>query len=257
MQTSFLSQSVNVAARECEDASSLLDRAGSVDTHGKGKILVREGMLTPALFRLESGWAYRYVTTHDGARQILAILLPGDFCNLDVLSISRSNYSVELLTDAKISSFLRSDVIHLFDNQPTLVSAHRRMMAIEYSTLGRWALCLGRRSARERLAHFLCEIAFRVGASNPTGESAFNVPLTQEQKGDILGLTSVHVNRVLQRLKSDGLIKRTGRLISIPDFAALATVGDFQSDYLHVEGMRPTGDIPLTVGQVEGDRDDD
>ena len=102
--------------------------------------------------------------------------------------------------------------------------------------MSRSAVCLGRQSARSHLAHLLCELDVRLSGTARAEVAAFDLPLTQEQLADVLGLTSVHVNRTIQQLRAEGLIVSTGRTIRIPDIARLRGVGEFDPSYLHVDG---------------------
>jgi len=103
-------------------------------------------------------------------------------------------------------------------------------------------LNIGRRDARTRIAHLLCEFALRLELADLGKQTAYELPITQEQLADAVALTSVHVNRTLMKLEQDGLITRTKRVISIVDWKALVKVADFEARYLHLE--RPTVLVP-------------
>jgi CRP-like cAMP-binding protein len=122
----------------------------------------------------------------------------------------------------------------LVSERPAIMRAVLLDMLVEASILREWVTNIGRRSARSRLAHLLCEFACRLTAQGFTGD-AHELPMTQEQIGDALGLTSVHVNRSIKALEADGLISRARRHISFPDIAKLRDVGDFSSLYLHLD----------------------
>ena len=98
--------------------------------------------------------------------------------------------------------------------------------------LSQWALCIGRHSARQRLAHLLCELSARLDPEDGN-ESSFALPVTQEQLADALGLTSVHVNRTMQQLRTEGLIVTASRVVTIPDVSQLRKAGEFDPAYLH------------------------
>ena len=102
---------------------------------------------------------------------------------------------------------------------------------VENAIFSQRMVCLGRQSAKQRLAHFLCEISVRLGGME--GEAKFELPLTQEQIADVLGLTAVHVNRTIQLLRTENLIEAERRTVSIIDMAALRCIGDFDPVYLH------------------------
>ena len=134
--------------------------------------------------------------------------------------------------------FGHDQLMALFDIQRGVRDAIYRMMAIENSIATQWTVCLGRRSARERLAHLLCEFSVRFKKSTLGDEMAYELPMTQEQLGDALGLTPVHVNRVLKSLETDGLIVRKKRKVSVTDWPRLRDAAEFNERYLHLDQIR-------------------
>jgi CRP-like cAMP-binding protein len=109
---------------------------------------------------------------------------------------------------------------------------------VESSIHREWLLNVGRRNARSRLAHLLCEFSVRLKQSTPGDAMAYELPMTQEQLGDALGLTPVHVNRVLKSLETDGLIARKKRQVSVIDWAGLRDAAEFNERYLHLGQTR-------------------
>lgn len=217
-----------------------LDDAGSSPRDVKAGVdLVSEGDRADDLLILTEGWAFRYATTERGGRQISALLLPGDIGNLDSLMFDHLEYGVRTLTDAMVVELPRARALALGDRFPAIARMFTRLAMSENRVLTKWLLLLGRRSARERLAHLLCELSVRLGTED---EAGFVCPLTQEQFADLLGLTSVHVNRTLQQLRQDGLIATDGRKVSIPDLDRLGDLAAFDPSYL--------GNQPLTDGRV-------
>lgn len=195
--------------------------------------LVREGERADALFLVTDGWACRYTTTREGGRQLPALLVPGDVGNLDSLMFDRLDYGVRTITQATIVALPRDRALALAAQHPGIARTFTWLGLIENVILSKWTLSLGRRSAIERLAHLLCELSVRLGAENGE-ESSFAFSLTQEQIADALGLTSVHVNRTMQHLRTDGLIATANRTVTIPDVAKLRQVGGFDPRYLHI-----------------------
>ncbi|MET0239832.1 MAG: Crp/Fnr family transcriptional regulator, partial [Sphingobium sp.] len=127
-----------------------------------------------------------------------------------------------------------------------IAAAHSQVgQAMWYETLvdaaifREWTLNVGRRDARARTAHMLCEFAIRLAVAGVGKHTDYELPMTQEQLGDALALTSVHVNRTLMALAQEGLIDRTKRSIRIVDFARLSRVGDFETGYLHLDRVLP------------------
>jgi CRP-like cAMP-binding protein len=106
---------------------------------------------------------------------------------------------------------------------------------VDASIFREWTLNVGRRDARTRTAHLLCEFAMRLEVAGLGEQFDYELPMTQDQLADALGLTPVHVNRTLKALEAEGLIERTRRSVRIVNWKALANVGDFDPNYLHLE----------------------
>lgn len=206
-----------------------------------GTDVVREGDVTGHLHFLIKGWACRYKTNRDGGRQIVGVSVPGDAANLDALMFDRLNYGVRTLTAASVVAIPRERVLELAEQHGGIARVLTWLALVDNAVLSEWALCLGRLSAHQRLAHLLCELATR-STVNEGNASVFELPLTQEQLADTLGLTSVHVNRMMQQLRGEQLIVTSGRLMTIPDMARLRDIGEFNPGYLHLEdgGVRRT-----------------
>lgn len=199
--------------------------------------LVEEGGDSGVIYLMASGWAFRHQTRRSGSRQIVGLVLPGDVCNLDALAFARADYGVRMLTSGTLLAIAREDAIGLGARHSRISELFGHLALLENAILCRWALCLGRLSAQERLAHLLCEIAARLGCE---GAGSFDLPLTQDQIADTLGLTAVHVNRVLQQLRGQGVIAISGKSMTILDYLGLRAIGDFDPAYLH-------------RGEIEGD----
>ncbi len=193
--------------------------------------LVGEGARADGLHLLVDGWACQYRSLRDGQRQMAALILPGEMCNLDGLLLERSDFSVRTLTPATVVTLPRDRALALADAHPGIVRGFTWLALIENAILGQWALGLGRRTARQRLSHLVCELAVRLGAVDGNG-ARYHLPLTQEQLADALGLTSVHVNRTLQALRGEGLVATRGRAVTVPDMAALALAAEFDPSYI-------------------------
>ena len=197
--------------------------------------LVREGELIGSIQFLIDGWACRFKLTRDGRRQISTLLAPGDVCNLDALLFDRLDYGVRMLTAGTILSIPRERVIALAAEYPGISRGFTWLGFVENAILAQWALCLGRQSARERVAHLICELAVRLGCSDDDGEISFELPLTQEHLADALGLTPVHVNRTLGQLRAEGMLASSVRRFEVRDVAALRRIADFSPTYLHID----------------------
>lgn len=221
-----------------EDATLVRNCGASRRVVRTGTELCREGDFTDNLHFIEDGWACQYAITRDGRRQISAVLLPGDVCNLDALLFKRLTLGVRMLTAGTVISVPRDRVAALVAEAPGVARCVNWLAFVENAIISRRVLCLGRLSARERLAHLFCELAVRLGFERSQGEISFDMPLTQEHLADVLGLTPVHLNRTIQLLRSEKLLTLTRRTILIYDVAALRGVGEFETSYLRLAELQ-------------------
>jgi CRP-like cAMP-binding protein len=197
------------------------------------------------------GYVYRHKLVVDGGRQIVAIHLPGDFVDLQNILLQESDHNVQALTAATVVEFPHTDLLELAFEHPTIGKALWRESLVEASLFREWIANIGRRDARARVAHLLCELAVRREAAGMGPRHSFELPMTQEQLGDALALTAVHVNRTLRLLETDGLIRRSNRTVTVADWPALRAVADFSETYLHIREMDepvPTDDGRIAVG---------
>lgn len=199
-----------------------------------GAYLVREGEQVTHCSVLASGFAFRQKLTGAGARQILSIHIPGEALDIQHLTLDLADHNVQTLTRATVAIVPRKRLIDLAEARPRIGYALAVAAQVDASIEREWLLNIGRRNARERVAHLLCEVAVRLDALGLADEYGYELPMTQEQLGDAVGLTAVHVNRTLKALEADGLVKRRGRVISFPRWRELRDVGDFSSLYLHL-----------------------
>jgi CRP-like cAMP-binding protein len=183
---------------------------------------------------LVTGYAYRQKITSDGSRQILSIHIPGEALDLQQIFLDQADHNVQALTRAEIAIIPYPAIRALMMERPAIARAVMVSNLIEASIFREWLLNVGRRDARSRIAHLLCEFAVRLHAQGLTPAGGFNLPMTQEQLGDATGLTPVHVNRTLRALESEGLLERDGRNITFPAWTTLSAIADFDPQYLHL-----------------------
>jgi CRP-like cAMP-binding protein len=217
-----------------EDRDAILALPHRVRKLDPGSYLVREGSLPSVCSALVEGFAYRQKMTGDGSRQILAVCVPGDAVDLQNIFLDISDHAIQMLTRGTVADIPREALQQLVLTRPQIGRAVIQLTLVEASILREWVVNVGRRDARERIAHVLCEFAVRLESRGLTNYEGFELPMTQEQLADATGLTSVHVNRVLKGLEADGLITRRRRHIYFPDWRALQDAGDFTRTYLHL-----------------------
>jgi CRP-like cAMP-binding protein len=195
---------------------------------------VREGEQPDACGVLVSGFAYRQKLTSDGARQILALHIPGEPLDFQNLFLDEADHNVQMLTRGEMAVIPREELQTLARSRSAIGHAILVTILVEASIFREWIVNVGRRDARTRLAHVLCEFGARLEAQGLAEDYGYQLPMTQEQLADVLGLTPVHVNRTIKSLEAEGLIARKGRNISFPNWHKLQEAGDFNNRYLHL-----------------------
>lgn len=198
-----------------------------------GEMLVREGHRAVNCCLLIEGYANRHKMTSNGERQIVSFHLPGDILNLQHLLLAKADHNAQALTEVTVAWIPAEAMKELSQSHARIGEALWRDTLIDASIFREWVLNVGRRDARSRVAHMLCEFAVRRNAAGLGAPERFELPMTQEQIADATGLTPVHVNRMLQALGLDGVIERDRRRITIADWERLRREADFDPAYLH------------------------
>jgi CRP-like cAMP-binding protein len=207
--------------------------AASTPRHAvRGDCLIREGWETTSLVILCRGMAVSVRSLTDGSQQIVALFVAGDTLNAGELIFPRSRTSISALTSAITLSIPLEQLGRLIANHPAIAHALWRETAAQAAIQQEWMVWLGRRSAQARLGHFLCEMSYRLQTVDPVAYDAFDFPLTQHDLADILGLSPVHVNRVLQVLRSQGLIELKSNRLIIRNKGGLYEIAEFDPQYL-------------------------
>lgn len=183
------------------------------------------------------GFVARYQLLESGGRQIFSIHLPGDIPDLQTLHLKVMDHSVIALTPTRIALVPHTALLDLAQRYPVIAHAFFRDILIDAAVFRTWLANVGRKPARQRIAHLICEVYVRARTLGLAGEGGLDLPITQAELGDCLGLTSVHVNRTLQELRRDNLIASEGRRIRIRDWQGLQLAGEFDPTYLHL--VRP------------------
>jgi CRP-like cAMP-binding protein len=226
-----------------EDRQAVLDLPYTLRTLEAGTYTIREADPPKHCAVLVSGFAYRQKLNGNGARQILALHIPGEALDFQNLFLDVSDDSVQMLTRGEVAFISRADLQTLARSRAAVGHAILVKMLVEASIFREWVLNVGRRSAQERVAHLLCELAVRLEAEGLAEEYGYELPMTQEQLADAVGLTPVHVNRTLRALDAEGLIMRSKRSIKFPDWQKMRQAGDFNQRYLHLEPQSSGKDL--------------
>lgn len=182
---------------------------------------------------LAEGFAVRSKSVPDGERQILSIHLPGDIPDLQSLELHVLDHDIEALTPCVIAFIAHSAVQALITARPSLRSAFWRETLIDAALFREGMVNLGRRSAAQRLAHLLSELSRRMDAIGLKTNQSYPLPMTQIDLADAIGLTPVHVNRVLQALRKTGAVEVGRGELRLTDAEQLFKLGEFDPLYLH------------------------
>src|SRR5438874_7187552 len=204
-----------------------------------GANIVVEGETPRSAFVLTRGMACRFRLMPDGRRQILTILIPGDFFDLHGFLLKATDHSVAAIGPTRIAAIGREAVIDIIANHPRIGAALWWSAMQEAAMLRERIVALGRRSARGRVAYHLCELVWRQRAIGMAEYHAIRLPFTQTDPADMLGLTSVHTNRVLQGFRRDGLITLEHRRLALHGLDGLQAISSLTRDYLKLHSTPP------------------
>jgi CRP-like cAMP-binding protein len=196
--------------------------------------IVREGDRPSRSCLILSGFACTYKLLPDGRRQIMSFQIPGDICDLQGFFLGEMDYAIGTLTAGRVAVIPHEELLDLTETYPRIARALSQSTFVDAAIFREWMVGLGRRSAYERIAHLLSEMWLRLQAVGLTQDSSYDLPVTQTELADALGLTTVHVNRTLQQLRREGLITRKGGTVTLSDPDGLRRAGEFNPGYLHV-----------------------
>lgn len=218
-----------------EDRAAIMALPFTVKTMERSQFIVRERELATHSCVILSGYAIRTKLVATGHRQIVAIHMKGEVVDLQNSLLKVADHSVQMLTSGKVAMIPRENVVQLTLERPTIGHAMWIDTLVDGSIFREWIANIGRRDARTRIAHLLCEFSLRLKSAGLGEGTRYDLPMTQEQLADATGLTPVHVNRSIKALEAEGLIHRPNpRVIAIGDWRKLAEAGDFDSNYLHM-----------------------
>ncbi|QFU18123.1 helix-turn-helix domain-containing protein [Microvirga thermotolerans] len=197
--------------------------------------VVREGDRPSRSCLILSGFACTYKMTAQGKRQIVSFNLPGDIPDLQSLHLKVLDNSISTISQCRVGFITHETLWDLCIRHPRIAAAFWRETLIDASIFREWVLNVGRREGISRMAHVLCELVVRLRAVDLVEDHACDLPITQGEFADALGFTTVHVNRVLQQMRAEGLIELSGDRLNIPDWDRLKQMGEFDPTYLHLE----------------------
>jgi CRP-like cAMP-binding protein len=197
--------------------------------------IMREGEAPQALSVVHEGWACRYKTLEDGRRQIIALFVPGDICDLNLFVLREMDHSIAAISAVTVGEINRRGFEQLMASSTRIAQALWWDSLVAAAIQREWTVSLGQRDAFERVAHLFCELFLRLESAGLTDGWRCDFPLTQTELGEATGLSAVHVNRTLQELRSAELIMLKDRVLTILDFEALRRAAMFNPAYLHLD----------------------
>lgn len=205
-------------------------------TFAVGVDMVHQGQTDHSTFVIASGWACSYKLLPSGGRQIVDFQIPGDFVGLRSILFRTMDHNVEPVTAVSASEVTERELLDAFAQTPRLATAVLWAASRDEAMVVEHLVSLGRRSARERVAHFLLELHARLRLVGMADRSGFACPLSQALMADALGLTKAHVNRVLGELRKTGLATVQNGQVSFEDYDGLVAIAGFDRGYLDHEG---------------------
>ena len=202
--------------------------------------IVADGQWPAELSLITEGFACRYKCLAHGGRQILAFLIPGDICDLRALLTGRMDHAVAALSNSQVASIPRQRIFDAMEKHPRIELALWRNTMLDAALYRQWLINLGRRAAHQRIANLLCEIRTRLEAIGRAQGATYELPITQTDLADAMGLSLVHVNKSLKRLREEGLITFRANEVRVHDWERLCSVAEFDPAYLQ---LRPEPSI--------------
>ncbi|HEX8535137.1 MAG TPA: Crp/Fnr family transcriptional regulator [Allosphingosinicella sp.] len=203
-------------------------------TYARGKTIIREGEKVDDIHLVLTGLAARSKTLRSGARQFMALLVPGDLCDVEVFVLEGMDHDIVAMTETTCVLVPAKVIEGLLTESTKLTKALWWSTMTDSAVLREWIVDHGSRDSIERIAHLMCEMLIRYRIIGETTDDSFPFLLNQEELADATGMTPVHVNRMLQQLRSKGLIELTGKVLTVLDPKGLQQLAKYESSYLHL-----------------------
>lgn len=221
-----------------EEKRLLADASRDIRSFDRKQDIIREGDDPGEVHLLLEGWAGRYKILPNGDRPIMAFLIPGDLCDVQVTLLTEMDHSITALSPCKVAFIPREAISKMLDESLNLSRALWWSTLVDEAILREWLVTTNHRAGDKRLGHLICEMLLRSKAVGLADDNSFDLPLTQEELGDAMGLTPVHLNRMMQQLRGESLITTKGKHVTVNDLDRLMAFSDFNRNYLHQEGGR-------------------
>jgi CRP-like cAMP-binding protein len=233
MANRFVQKMLGFADLTAADVATLEAATANPQRIAARKDLIREGDEPGPMFIVLDGWVCRYKILPSGGRQIMAFLMPGDACDLHIRLLTEMDHSIQTITAAEVARVSRGDMERMMREHPNIARAMYTAQLVDEGIMRAWIVSMGRRSSIERVAHLICELYLRALGIGLAKDDDFALPLSQLVLADALGMTAVHINRVLKELRLAGAMSIKRRSVTILDTAKLVEIAGFDENYLH------------------------
>lgn len=244
---SVITKLETVASLRPTDVAEFLTIAKNVRQVPAKLDIISEGNRPEHVHVIVDGWAARYKMLPNGSRQIVAFLIPGDFCDLHVGLLGKMDHGIVAVTRCRVALIVSNELDRLMANYNGLARALRWATLVDESILRSWVVNIGRRTAYQRVAHLLCELHLRMTTVGLVSADRFDFPLTQDVLADATGMTAVHTNRTLKKLRQEELIELHSGKLTVLDVVRLREVAGFDPSYLHLEQRSALPEPTVTV----------
>ena len=203
-------------------------------TFGRGRAIISEGDKVDNIHLVLTGMAARSKTLRSGERQFMALLVPGDLCDVEVFVLEGMDHDITALTDTTCVLIPAKVIGAMLTESTTLTRALWWSTMTDSAILREWIVDHGSRDSIERIAHLMCEMLIRYRVIGEAADDTFPFPLTHEELADATGISPVHVGRKLQELRDQGLMELRGKVLTVLDAQGLQRVAKYDSTYLHL-----------------------
>jgi CRP-like cAMP-binding protein len=222
-----------------EEKSAILAVNGQLDKIRARKDFVQVGEQVDHACLVASGLVGRFGQNRDGGRQITCLYVAGDMADLSSVVSPKAGWGLTALSAATVLRVPHDAIRRIAATHPDVAEAFWRDCVADGSMFSEWVLNVGRRDALSRLAHLFCEMGVRSERAGLGTKHAFPLPITQSDLADATGLTSVHVSRTLKQLRSKADVSVRGGTVTVPDWAKLTAIGEFDEAFLLLDGPAP------------------
>jgi CRP-like cAMP-binding protein len=234
-----------MSAIDEEDIKAIGSLPIDIKTLGPGRPVVRDGQRSTACCLLAEGFCVRSKTTWEGRRQILSIHIPGEIPDLQSLYLDVMDHDLVTLTDCRVGFIAHTAAEAMVRRRPNIAAGLWRDTLIDAAMFREWILNVGQRPAASRLAHIVAELRARLRVIGRQQGERLEMPLTQEQIGEAMGVTPIHANRIIKQLREDGVLEFQRGQVTILDEGKLEELAHFDDRYLH---LKPSTDATNNRG---------